>query len=234
MVIAAGRDDMLPVLTGVRIEIEGDDLAAGHRPLPLSPRELAGTRARPDESVAALVPAKMLADTAKSLTARQRGHHRAGRRRQRRGHHRLRGRGAGGVRRTTTRLLDGEFPKDRTLFPSEHQTVAIIETAALVEAVKRVALVAERNTPVRLTFSEGVLILEAGSGDDAQASESIEADHRRRGHLDRLQPAFLLDGLQAIDAPVVELSFTQAAKPACSAASRRDGVAGEAAASATC
>ena len=99
------------------------------------------------------------------------------------------GAAAGGVRRTTTRLLDGEFPKVRSLFPSEHQTVAQVDKAALIESVKRVALVAERNTAVQLAFSDGVLTLDAGSGDEAQASESIEADHRRRRHHHRLQPA---------------------------------------------
>ena len=99
------------------------------------------------------------------------------------------GAAAGGVRRTTTRLLDGEFPKVRSLFPSEHLTIARVDKAALVESVKRVALVAERNTAVQLAFSDGVLTLDAGSGDEAQASESIEAHHRRRGHHDRLQPA---------------------------------------------
>jgi DNA polymerase-3 subunit beta len=50
-----------------------------------------------------------------------------------------------------------------------------VRTGDLVEAVKRVALVAERNTPVRLRFSEGQVAIEAGTGDDAQASEAVEA-----------------------------------------------------------
>ena len=64
------------------------------------------------------------------------------------------GTSGGTLRRTTTRLLDGEFPKYRTLFPAEQQTFARVETAPLVESLKRVALVAERNTPVRLTFED--------------------------------------------------------------------------------
>ena len=107
----------------------------------------------------------------------------------------------GGVRRTTTRLLDGEFPKVRSLFPSEQLTIAKVDKAALVESVKRVALVAERNTAVQLAFSDGVLTLDAGSGDEAQASESItrsiEGDDLTTG----FNPQFLLDGLDAIDEP---------------------------------
>ena len=83
-----------------------------------------------------------------------------------------------------------------------------VETAALVEAVKRVALVAERNTPVRLAFTDGQVVLEAGSGDDAQASEALPRRRRRRRHLDRVQPAVPARRLGAIDAPFVQLSFT--------------------------
>jgi DNA polymerase-3 subunit beta len=76
-----------------------------------------------------------------------------------------------------------------------------------------VALVAERNTAVQLQFSDGVLTLDAGSGDEAQASESIEAEITGADITTGFNPQFLLDGLGAIDAPVVELAFTQASKP---------------------
>ena len=117
------------------------------------------------------------------------------------------------MRRTTTRLLDGEFPKVRSLFPSQHLTVARVDKAELIESVKRVALVAERNTAVQLAFSDGVLTLDAGSGDEAQASESIPADVDGEDITTGFNPQFLLDGLGAIDEKVVELAFTQASKP---------------------
>ncbi len=79
--------------------------------------------------------------------------------------------------------------------------------------MKRVALVAERNTAVQLAFSEGVLTLDAGSGDEAQASESVEAEIDGGEITTGFNPQFLLDGLTAIDEDVVELSFTQASKP---------------------
>jgi DNA polymerase-3 subunit beta len=123
------------------------------------------------------------------------------------------GTGPGGVRRTTTRLLDGEFPKVRSLFPSERLTVAKVDKAALIESVKRVALVAERNAAVQLAFSDGVLTLDAGSGDEAQASESIEANIEGEDLTTGFNPQFLLDGLTAIDESVVELAFTQPSKP---------------------
>ncbi|RYP83773.1 DNA polymerase III subunit beta [Nocardioides guangzhouensis] len=228
-VTAAGRDDMLPVLTGVRIEIDGStiSLLATDR-FRLSHRELGWDPRTPDETVAALVPAKVLADTAKSLTSGSEvtialatggtGDGIIG----------FEGAAPGGVRRTTTRLLDGEFPKVRSLFPNEHQTTATVDRAALIESVKRVALVAERNTAVQLAFSDGVLTLDAGSGDEAQASESIEATIEGEDITTGFNPQFLLDGLTAIEEPVVELAFTQASKPVVISGTSGDGVAGDA------
>lgn len=219
-VTAAGRDDMLPVLTGVRIEIEGDriSLLATDR-FRLSHRELTWEPGATDASVAALVPAKVLADTAKSLTAGSRVTIALATAGAGEGLIGFEGTAGGGVRRTTTRLLDGEFPKVRTLFPNEHVTIARVDKASLIESVKRVSLVAERNTAVQLAFSEGLLTLDAGSGDEAQASESIEAAVNGDDITTGFNPQFLLDGLTAIETPVVELAFTQASKPAVMAGS---------------
>jgi DNA polymerase-3 subunit beta len=228
-VTAAGRDDMLPVLTGVRIEIDGStiSLLATDR-FRLSHRELGWDPRTPDETVAALVPAKVLADTAKSLTSGSEVTIALAAGGTGEGIIGFEGAAPGGVRRTTTRLLDGEFPKVRSLFPSEHQTTATVDKAALIESVKRVALVAERNTAVQLAFSDGVLTLDAGSGDEAQASESIEATIDGEDITTGFNPQFLLDGLTAIEEPVVELAFTQASKPVVISGTSSDRVAGEA------
>src|SRR5690606_41785581 len=77
---------------------------------------------------------------------------------------------------TTTRLLDPEFPKYRSLLPTEFSARADVATSAFVEAVKRVALVAGRGTPILLTFRGGEVVLEAGSGDEAQAVEVLPVD----------------------------------------------------------
>ncbi|UGY92562.1 DNA polymerase III subunit beta [Streptomyces gobiensis] len=209
--IAAGRDDTLPVLTGVRIEIEGDTvtLASTDR-YRFAVREFLWKPETPDVSAVALVPAKTLLDTAKSLSGGDTVSLA------------LSGSGAGegligfegAGRRTTTRLLEGDLPKYRTLFPTEFNSVAVIETAPFVEAVKRVALVAERNTPVRLSFEQGVLILEAGSSDDAQAVERVDARLEGDDISIAFNPGFLLEGLSAIDSPVAQLSFTTSTKPA--------------------
>jgi DNA polymerase-3 subunit beta len=223
-VTAAGRDDMLPVLTGVRIEIDGStiSLLATDR-FRLSHRELDWSPRTPDESAAALVPARVLGDTAKSLTAGGEVTIALATTGSGEGIIGFEGHAPGGLRRTTTRLLDGEFPKVRSLFPNEHQTTALVDRSALIESVKRVALVAERNTAVQLAFSDGVLTLDAGSGDEAQASESIEATINGEDITTGFNPQFLLDGLSAIEQPVVELAFTQASKPVVLSGSVADG-----------
>jgi DNA polymerase-3 subunit beta len=209
--IAAGRDDTLPVLTGVRLEIDGEKItmAATDR-YRLAVRDLAWTPEQSGLSAIALVPARTLADTAKSLVGADKvtlalasGTGTEG----------LVGfEGAG--RRTTSRLLDGEFPKYRSLLPSESPIRATVETAALIESVRRVALVAERNTPIRLSFSDGSVTLEAGSGDEAQASESLDAQLVGDDISIAFNPGYLLDGLNALDALYAQLSFTASTRPA--------------------
>lgn len=211
--IAAGRDDTLPVLTGVRMEIEGQKItmAATDR-YRLAVREVDWAPEQSDVSAIALMPARTLADTAKSLAAADRvtlalssG---------------VAGAGDGLVgfegngRRTTSRLLDGEFPKYRSLLPDESQSLATVDTSGLIEAVRRVALVAERNTPIRLAFAQGHVTLEAGTGEEAQASESLAADLEGDDISIAFNPTYLLDGLGALETSHTQLAFTVATRPA--------------------
>ncbi|MGZ5366311.1 MAG: DNA polymerase III subunit beta [Aeromicrobium sp.] len=212
---AAGRDEMLPLLTGVRLEMEGStiSLMATDR-FRASLRDLEWYPEKSDISAQALVPAKVLAETARSLvsggditiaiSSGDAGEGLIG----------FEGIVGNGSRRTTTRLLEGDFPRVRQLFQTQADTIAYVDTQTFVDSVKRVSLVAERNTPVRLTFSEGQLLLEAGSGDEAQASESIEATITGADISIGFNPSYLLEGLAVMSDPVVHLSFTQHTKPA--------------------
>ena len=210
--IAADRGDTLPILTGVRVEIEGDKitLLATDR-YRLAMRELTWNPEATDASYVALVPARTLSDTAKALGASGSIEIHLGAADN--GLSGLIGFEAG-QRRATTRLLDGEYPKVTSIFPSSADTESVIETTALVEAVKRVALVAERNTPVRLRFSDGQVVIEAGAGDDAQASEAVEAVTTGPEIEIAFNPQFLLDGLGAVGTAYSRLSFTQSSRPA--------------------
>jgi len=209
--VAASSDETISFLTGIRLEMTGPviTLAATDR-YRLAVRELPWVPESQSIDAAALVPARVLADTAKTLAAQESvtialaG---SGQDEGLLGIH-------GGGRSTTTRLLGGEFPKYRTLLPAESNTVASVDTAALVEAVKRVSLVAERNTPVRLHFTGDEVSLTAGGGDDAQAVESLDATVDGEAIDIAFNPRFLLDGLSVLEAPVVRFAFTVSNKPA--------------------
>jgi DNA polymerase-3 subunit beta len=209
--VAASRDETLPILTGVRMEIEGERLTllATDR-YRLAMRTLTWRPSSPGVATVALVRARTLGEVSKALgagsdvtlalTAADDATE-------------LIGFEAGG-RRTTSLLVDGEYPKVRSLFPTESPTYAVVEAQNLVEAVRRVALVAERHTPVRLSFSDGAITLEAGQGDDAQASEAVEASLAGDELSMAFNPQFLLDGLGALTTPFARLSFTVPSKPA--------------------
>ena len=219
--IAAGRDDTLPLLTGVRVEFDGSTmtLLATDR-YRLAMKELTWHPDTPDASLTALVPARTLADTAKTLgplggdvtVALARG-----------------GMGegmigfVGGARRTTSRLLDGEFPNVRNLLGHQHNSQAHIQVSALGEVVRRVALVAERTTPVRLSFSEDGLVVEAGGSEDARASEAMDCRYEGEPMQIAFNPGYLLEGLGALDGPIAVLSLTDTRKPASLAPAGEDG-----------
>jgi DNA polymerase-3 subunit beta len=210
--VAAGRDDALPFLTGVRIEVDGEQvtLAATDR-YRLAVRTFNWRPVAADFSAAALVPARTLADTAKALAHADEVHLAFG--------SAAVGEGLLGIegldRRTTTRLLEGDFPKYRSLLPTESPTVARVETAALTEAVKRVALVAERSSAVKMIFNDQELVLEAGAGDDAIGVDAIECVVSGEP-MERIafNPGYLLEGLAAINQPITNLAFTNPNKPA--------------------
>ncbi|UYG17629.1 DNA polymerase III subunit beta [Brachybacterium huguangmaarense] len=207
--VAASKDDTLPLLTGVRMEIEGEKvtLMATDR-YRLALRELTWRPASPSASTTALVRGRTLQEVARSLatgsdvdialaddsSANLIGFESSG-------------------RRTTSTLVDGDYPPVRRLFPDSVAITAVVATAPLIEAVKRVSLVAERNTPVRLTFTEGQVALEAGAGDDAQASEVLEAQLEGDDLVVGFNSGFLLDGLGALGTDFARLTFTDSIKP---------------------
>ena len=209
--VAADRGDTLPILTGVRVEVDGDriTLLATDR-YRLAMRELTWHPSSPDVSHVVLIPARTLSETARSLGASGSIDIALG---ATAGGDGLVGFEAG-RRRSTTRLLDGEYPKVSSIFPTSSETEAVVRTTDLVEAVKRVALVAERNTPVRLRFAEGQVAIEAGTGDDAQASEAVECTLTGPDIEIAFNPQYLLDGLGVMGTDFTRVSFTQPSRPA--------------------
>lgn len=220
VVIAAGRDELLNVFTGVRVEINGDRLSllATDR-YRMALKELTWQPSSPDIEGAVLVPGRVLADTAKSLTSgktvtvslsttESEGEGLVG----------FTGEGAKSLREATTRLLNQAFPKVRHLMDVVGTVTVRVPTADLLAAVKRVSLVAERNTPLRMLIEDDHISLEAATGDQAHASEAIEAQVGVVGEEKSIEaagfnPHYLLDALGALDAPYAHFSFTAPGKP---------------------
>ncbi len=209
--IAAGRDDSLPTLTGVHVEINENSLtfAATDR-YRLAVREINWEPTTPNIATSALLRARTIADAAKSLTGSKTVSLSFA---PTTSNDRLAGFASDG-KTMTSRMLDGTFPPYRHLLPQDVTSTALIEVATLLDSVRRVALVTDKTVPLRLDFSDNTLSLEAGAGEEAQATEAIEILLTGEPISIAFNPTFLADGLNAVGTKFVQISFTGASKPA--------------------
>ncbi|RKS79351.1 DNA polymerase III beta subunit [Actinomadura pelletieri DSM 43383] len=206
---AAGRDDTLPMLTGVRIDLDGDTmwLACTDR-YRIAARELTWSPTDPDFTAGVVVPARTLADTAKAI---KRGAEVAidlgG------GADTLIG-VSGGGRSMTSRLLDDQYINYRSRLTGTWSSVAEIPVTPFVAAIKRAALVTERGTPVQLAFTSGEVRIRAATGDSARANESLAVELTGDDIDIAFAPQYLLDGLAGIDTEYARLECAGPTKAA--------------------
>ena len=208
--VAASRDDVTPVITGVQLEVSKTSLslvATDRYRVAVREIEWAASDAITD-SITALVPARTLTEIGKTF-----GH-------------------SGTIsiaitstdereliafqadkRTVTSLLIKGNFPPVKRLFPEEVDNYAVMNTAELVEATRRVSLVLEREAALRFSFSIDGLTLEAIGSEQAQASETIDAFLTGGDTVVSLKPQFLLDGLGAVHSEFVRISFTKTDNP---------------------
>ena len=196
---SASRDDTLPMLTGVCMTFDGAELtlAATDR-YRLAVRRLGWEPADPSLHASALVPARTLADVARTMGAGRPVTIAFGRPDP------DAGRPAdglisfeGGGRRLTARLIGAEFIKYASRFPESFEASAELPPALFTEAVRRVSLVADRATPVQLAFRHDVVVIEAQSDGRARAVESVPAGFAGTDRVISFNPHYLLDGLAA-------------------------------------
>jgi DNA polymerase III subunit beta len=243
---AASRDDTLPMLTAVCLDIHDETLtlAATDR-YRLAVRDLRWEPAVPGLRAIAMVPARTLADVGRSMAAGTpvtvafgAGHSSAdtvpadGPVRDPRPADGVIS-FEGGGRRLTARLIGGEFIRYESRFPGEFGSRATLPAGMFTEAVRRVSLVADRASPVRLTFGSGNVVIEAQTEGRARAVETVPADFEGEERIISFNPHYLLDGLGAASAPArhaggpgdgeevppaepgrIRLEFSSAAKPA--------------------
>lgn len=208
--VAASRDDVTPVITGVQLEISDNSLG-----LVATDRYRVAIREIPWDSgtssiteATALVPARTLSEVGKTFSH------------------------SGNVtvsvtsnddreliafsadnKTVTSLLIKGNFPPVRRLFPESVENYAVLNTAELVDAVRRVSLVLEREAALRFTFTSEGLTLEAIGSEQAQATENIDAHLNGDDTVVSLKPQFLLDGLGAVHSEFVRIAFTKTDNP---------------------
>ncbi|MBI8989737.1 DNA polymerase III subunit beta [Corynebacterium meridianum] len=211
---AAGRDDTLPMLTGVHMEINGPELllVATDR-FRMAVRTLGWNSADPEATAKLLIPAKTLLDNARTLDGANDDIEIAVGAGADIGSEGLFGVHAD-ARRTTTRLLDAQFPNFRPLLPKNHKALASVEIAPLIDAIRRVALVADRNAQIRMEFSEGQVILSAGGSDAGHAEEILPCAFTGEPLLTAFNAGYLKDGLAVVRTERVVFGFTDPSRPA--------------------
>ncbi|MFC0864404.1 DNA polymerase III subunit beta [Sphaerimonospora cavernae] len=202
---AASRDETLPMLTGIRVDIDGVrvTMAATDR-YRIAAEDFLWHPERQDERHGVVVPARVLVEVARALRG---GEVSIG----------LSDNVAGFVsqgRTTTVRLLDDQFIDYRSRLSQQWAIHADLAVAPFAEAVKRVALVAERNTAVRLSFSQGQVQIQAGGGEIGRGTEIIEADLTGDDIQIAFQPHYLLDGLNGVETECVRLHMDSPTRPA--------------------
>lgn len=211
---AASKDDVTPVLTGVQLEVEGDRLSlvatdryrVSMREIPWDPGNVISDS---EEATTALIPARTLIEVGKTFAHT--------------GELSVAFSGTGdreivafsSANRTVTSLLiKGNFPPVKRLFPEDTGHYSVINTSDFIEAVRRVSLVLDRSAPLRFVFGENQVSMEAAGGEQAQASESVEAvlfggEETTIG----LNPQYLLEALSAVKSEFVRVTFTSAQNP---------------------
>ena len=206
--VAVSREENRPVLTGIRLQFQGDKVIMSSTDrFRLSRSSFTWTPENPDTNATALVRGALLRDVARSLDEHQNivvdfdtenpsllGFENAG-------------------RVSTSQLIDGEFPAVDRLYADEYPIHAVINKQDLISAIKRVSLVAERNAPIRMAFTSQELTLTAGTADEAQAKEILDIDMDGEDITVAFNPTYLIEGLSAIAEPFVRMKMTTAVKP---------------------
>lgn len=199
---AASRDDVTPVLTGVQLEVTGHQLslvATDRYRVALSDIQWDGSQ----DEVSALVPARTLQEVGKTFSHG--------------GEISIAFSGSGdreiiaftsGNKTVTSLLIKGNFPPVRRLFPAQTDHYAVVSTADLAEAVRRVSLVLDRSAPLRFTFTTSAVTMDASGGDQARASESVDAHLQGEDVTLGLNPQYLLEALGAVKSEFARITFT--------------------------
>lgn len=203
--IAASREDVTPVITGVQLEATGTELTliATDR-YRVSVRGIEWDAGDDAADLTALVPARTLSEVgrmfskAETVTITMSENN-----------DRQQIAFSAGDRTVTSLLIKGNYPPVRKLFPDETPHYAVLNTAELVEATKRVELVLDREAALKCSFSDGKLTLEGTGSDQAASRDTVDTVMHGEDIVLSIKPQFLLDGLGAAHSEFVRIAFTK-------------------------
>src|SRR6476469_9922896 len=201
---SASRDESRPVLTGILVRFEpGKIVMAATDSYRLAVKETPVAGTLPE--LEAIIPARALQELARIATGAdeiqlgmQENHVVFG---------------ADGTW-LTTRRIDGQFPNYRQLLPEQFEHELMLPREELLEVVRRVSLMAQRNSPLRLRFAEGELPVSAVTQDVGEARESLPAPYAADPLEIGFNAEFLLDGLESVDADSIKFKLISPLRPA--------------------
>ena len=201
---SASRDESRPVLTGVLVKFEpGKLVMAATDSYRLAVKETETSGDYPD--LEAIIPARALQELARIATPG--GHVHLG---VQENHVIF---GAEGVW-LTTRRIDGQFPNYRQLLPEQFEHELTLPRDAVLDVVRRVGVLAQRNSPLRLRFAEGELTVSAQTQDVGEARESLPVPFSGEPLEIGFNAEFLRDGLDSIPSGSVTIKLISPLRPA--------------------
>ena len=201
---SASRDESRPVLTGILVRFEpGKIVMAATDSYRLAVKETPVEGTLPE--LEAIIPARALQELARIATGTddlqlglQENHVVFG---------------ADGTW-LTTRRIDGQFPNYRQLLPEQFDHELVLPRDELLEVVRRVSLMAQRNSPLRLRFADGELTVSAVTQDVGEARESLPAPYTGEPMEIGFNAEFLRDGLESVEADSIKFKLISPLRPA--------------------
>lgn len=201
---AASRDESRPVLTGILVRFEGEKLVmAATDSYRLAVKETAMQGAGPE--LDAIVPARALLElgrVAQDASELQLG---------------LQENqvlfASDGIL-LTTRRIEGQFPNYRQLLPESFESEVTLPREELLDVVRRVAVMAQRNAPLRLRFADGELTVSAQTQDVGEAHEAMPVPFSGEALDIGFNPEFLRDGIESVDGDELRLKLISPLRPA--------------------
>jgi DNA polymerase-3 subunit beta len=200
---AASRDESRPVLTGILVRFEGTQLTmAATDSYRMAVKETELPAAGPE--LEAIIPARALEELGRIAAGAERVQLGVNE------NHVIFGAGEAWL---TTRRIDGQFPNVAQLRPETFDVELDLDRSELLEAVRRAAVMAQRNTPLRLRFTEGELTISAQSQDVGETRESLAIRYGGEPLEIGFNAEFLREGLESVSADEVQLKLINPLRP---------------------